>query len=348
MKTIIIYLTLALFSLIAPTGYSQETENLPQEKNSERIFEKKKQEIISEEKEKLKAKVEMYNAQLENKVITQDEAERLKKEAAVLHAKNIENRLAILENEFELKERNEGDGNMVSIELGADGKVLKVNSTERDRKYDNRTTSDLVLAAGFNNALSDGQSLNDSDFKIGGSRFFEIGWAWKTRVFDNSNWLRLKYGFSFQFNGLKPTDNRYFVEDGALTELQEFEYDLDKSKFRMDNLVVPVHFEFGPSTKTETSKTIRYNADGKIKLGLGGYAGFNIGERQKLKYKIDGDKQKDKLKGGYNTNDFVYGLSGYLGWGGATLYAKYDLNPIFQDPNIELHNFSLGLRFDVD
>ena len=348
MKTIIIYLTLALFSLIATVSYSQETETTSKENNPEKVFEKKKQEIITEEKEKLRAKVEMYNAQVENKVITQDEAEKAKKKAAELHAKNIENRLAILENEFELQERNEGNGNMVSIEFGSDGKVLKVNSAERNRKYDNRTTSDLVLAVGFNNALSDGQSLNDSDFKIGGSRFFEIGWAWKTRVFDNSNWLRLKYGFSFQFNGLKTTDNRYFVEDGDLTELQEFEYDLDKSKFRMDNLVIPVHFEFGPSTKTETSRTIRYDADGKIKLGLGGYAGFNIGERQKLKYEIDGDKQKDKLKGSYNTNDFVYGLSGYLGWGGATLYAKYDLNPIFQDPNIELHNFSVGLRFDVD
>ena len=64
--------------------------------------------------------------------------------------------------------------------------------------------------------------------------------------------------------------------------------------------------------------------------------------------KDDGDKVKEKLKNNYNTNDLVYGLSAYLGWGGATLYGKYDLNPIFQDPNRELHNFSLGLRFDVD
>lgn len=348
MKTIIIYLTLFLFSLIAGTSYSQESETTSQESNKEKLFEKQKQEIITEEKEKLRRKVEMYNAQLENKVITQEDAEKLKKEAAKLHAKNIENRLAILENELELQERNEGSGNMVSIEFGSDGKVLQVVSTEKDRKYDNRTTSDLVIAAGFNNALEEGQSLNNSDFKIGGSRFFEIGWAWKTRVFDNSNWLRLKYGFSFQFNGLKPTDNRYFVENEGITELEEFDFDLDKSKFRMDNLVIPVHFEFGPSTKTETAKTIRYNADGKLKLGLGGYAGLNIGERQKLKYSVDGDKKKDKLKGSYNTNNFVYGLSGYLGWGGATLYAKYDLNPIFQDPNIELHNVSIGLRFDVD
>lgn len=348
MKTITIYLTLFLFSLIVGTSYSQESETTSQESNKEKLFEKQKQEIITEEKEKLRRKVEMYNAQLENKVITQEDAEKLKKEAAKLHAKNIENRLAILENELEFQERNEGSGNMVSIEFGSDGKVLQVVSTEKDRKYDNRTTSDLVIAAGFNNALEEGQSLNDSDFKIGGSRFFEIGWAWKTRVFDNSNWLRLKYGFSFQFNGLKPTDNRYFVENEGITELEEFDFDLDKSKFRMDNLVIPVHFEFGPSTKTETAKTIRYNADGKLKLGLGGYAGLNIGERQKLKYSVDGDKKKDKLKGSYNTNNFVYGLSGYLGWGGATLYAKYDLNPIFQDPNIELHNVSIGLRFDVD
>ena len=67
-----------------------------------------------------------------------------------------------------------------------------------------------------------------------------------------------------------------------------------------------------------------------------------------LKYKEDGDKVKDKLKGDYNTNDFVYGLSGYLSLGGTALYVKYDLNPLFKDPNLELHNISLGLRFDID
>ena len=48
-----------------------------------------------------------------------------------------------------------------------------------------------------------------------------------------------------------------------------------------------------------------------LKIGFGGYAGFNIGERQKLKYEDDGDKVKEKLKNNYNTNDLVYGLSAY-------------------------------------
>ncbi|MGA8855076.1 MAG: hypothetical protein WB492_12950 [Christiangramia sp.] len=343
MKTVIVYIALALFSVFNQQVIAQEEH----QKSKAEILESKREEIIKNEKEKLKWKVENINKRLEEGEITSEEAEILKKEAAELHAKNIENRIAIMENKMELDERNEGSRTYIAI--GDDGKVLSFRVNEqRERKFDKRTTSDIVLAAGFNNALSDGQSLNDSDFKIGGSRFFEIGWAWKTRVFDNANWLRFRYGFSFQFNGLKPTDNRYYVTDGDETFLQEFEYDLDKSKFRMDNLVVPIHFEFGPSSKTETKHYLRYSTHRKFKIGLGGYAGFNIGERQKLKYNMDGDKQKDKLKGSYNTNDFVYGLSGYLGWGGATVYAKYDLNPIFKDPNIELHNFSIGLRFDVD
>ena len=178
--------------------------------------------------------------------------------------------------------------------------------------------------------MGQGQGLDDSPYKIGGSRFLELGLAWKTRVFENSNFMRVKYGFSFQFNGLKPTDNRYFVEDGDQTVLEEYDVELDKSKFRMDNLVFPVHFEFGTSTKKETEDYVRYDSSGHLKLGIGGYAGFNLFTIQKLKYSMDGHEQKDKLKSNYNTNNFIYGLSGYFAFGDVAVYVKYDLNPILQ------------------
>jgi len=154
---------------------------------------------------------------------------------------------------------------------------------------------------------------------------------------------------SFQFNGLKPKNNQYFAVNNGETELQEFEFDLRKSKFRMDNLVFPLHFEFGPSRFVESDKKVRYYIDNKFRLGIGGYAGFNIGSRQKLKYKnADNRNVKDKLKGGYNTSNFVYGLSAYAGFDGVQLYAKYDLNPIFKDAVVEQRNVSLGVRFDLD
>ncbi len=354
MKTIIVTLSLIIFSFALQEMQAQNDSIPLSSKDSLTIkseyLEKQREKIVEEEKGELKIKLERIQMRLDNKSITQEEADRLKKEAAEKHALNIENRITILENKIALDERNKSDYG-TSIELLGNGKIVNINMNyddKKDRVYDRRTTSDLVLAAGFNNVISDENSLDNSDFKIGGSRFFEIGWAWKTRVFNNTNFMRIKYGVSFQFNGLKPTDNRYFVENGDLTQLEEFEYDLDKSKFRSDNLVFPVHFEFGPSKKTEGADYIRYSTKSQFKIGVGGYAGFNIGERQKLKYNVDGDKKKDKLKGDYNTNDFVYGLSSYVSLGGTALYVKYDLNPLFKDPNMEMRNISLGLRFDID
>ena len=317
-------------------------EETPKKQMSNWEFEEEREKIRKEERAMLRAKVEKINKDLEAGKISTEKAEELKMQEAEKHAKNIENRIAILEAETELQTRNREFSRVTEDSSG------KNKSESKELKYDRRTTNDLVIAAGFNNALEEGQSLNDSDFKLAGSRFFEIGWAWKTRVFERSNWLRLRYGFSFQFNGLKPTDNRIFTQEDNETFLVPYNIDLDKSKFRMDNLVVPVHFEFGPSSKYEGKNHVRYSTENKLKIGVGGYAGFNIGQRQKLKYEVEGEKVKEKLKNNYNTNDMVYGLSGYIGWGWATLYGKYDLNPIFKDPNRELHNFSLGLRFDVD
>ena len=251
----------------------------------------------------------------------------------------IDNKIALLERDEDAKVEN--DQTFV-FSWGEDDKK------EKDNYRDKRTTSTIMVAAGLNNALADGQSLSDSDFEIGGSRFFEIGWVWNTRVFEDSNWLRLKYGVSFQFNGLKPTDNRYFVEDGSLTYLEEFPLNLKKSKYRMDNLVVPLHFEFGPSKRIQNDYGDTFSTYRKFKIGLGGYGGFSLGERQKLKYEEDGKNVKEKLKSDYNTNDFIYGLSGYVGWGNTSLYAKYDLNQIFDGSYTEMNNFSLGVRFDLD
>lgn len=225
--------------------------------------------------------------------------------------------------------------------------TAKISPEDRHHDYYQRTSMNLLLAAGLNNAIESGESIDDSDFKFWGSRFFEIGLAWNTRVFEDSNWLRLKYGFSFQFNGLKPTDNRFFVENEDITELETYPTELKKAKFRMDNLVIPLHFEFGPSTRIEDDGTAVYDTYGKFKMGVGGYAGFSVGERQKLKYENNGNPVKEKQKGDFNTNDFIYGVSTYIGWGATSLYAKYDLNSIFEEPNTELNNISLGLRLDL-
>lgn len=333
----IIYLVVALFISIVSAQETPEKELSEEQK--ERI-----EQVTNREKEKLRKRVSDINRKLDNYEITLEEASNLKKEAAEEAARRIEKLSTDIEN------GTEGVNGGYAIELGV-GPIIALRSTDTlklHRKRDKRTYSDIVLAFGFNNAIQEGQSLDDSDFKIGGSRFFEIGYAWRTRVFKESNFLRFKYGFSFQYNSLKPTDNRYFVRNGDQTTLEVFPENLDKSKIRFTNLVVPIHFEFGPSKKIEREHYFRYSTRKKFKVGLGGYGGLRIGTKQKLKYSLDGDKKKDKIKNHYNANNLVYGLSGYLAWGGIGLYAKYDLNPLFDDPNPKMNNISLGVRFDMD
>ena len=355
MRINLIYFLLVLFTCTFQQLIGQEIK----QKEKIETLQKLKKRITNQEKNALKQEIERINEQEKDNLITNEESRLFKENAAKRRALNIENRIAIIENRISLLERNESDELSLSeadhfseieiVKINVNGKNI-LTSTERKRelKYDRHTYSDPVIAVGFNNAIIDGQSLEDSPYKIGGSRFFELGWAWRTRVFKNSNFLRINYGFSFQFNGLKPDNNQFFVFNEGQTELQEFEFDLRKSKFRMDNLVFPVHFELGPSRLRKTEEKIRYNIDNQFRFGFGGYAGFNLGTRQKLKFDIAGETVKNKLKRNYNTSDLIYGISAYAGFDGIQLYVKYDLNPIFKDAVVEQRNISLGLRFDLN
>jgi len=311
-----------------------------------------KEKIIEQEKEGLKLAVETINKRLNKKEIDQEEADKLKAQAAEKHALNIENRVAIIDNRIALLERNNQETivhigkNKVVVDVFDDGEFISV-SLNKDKKYDKRTTSRLVVAVGFNNLITEGESFNNTAIKIGGSRFFELGWAWKTRVFKESNWLRIKYGFSFSWDGLKPDDNQYYVDIGEETVLQVHPQELDKAKLRVDKLLFPVHFEFGPSKKKDYPSYFRYSTYKQLKFGIGGFVGFKMSSRQKLKYQEDGSNKKEKIKVSYNTNSVMYGLSSYVGWGWTALYVRYEINPIFKNNLVDQHNISMGLRFDI-
>ena len=355
MNTITKLVVLASLCLVCSKSNAQDS--IQKTNNSFKIetLQDLKKSIAEEEKELLKAEVEIINQRLDNGEITRDKAEELKKEAANKHALNIENRIAIIDNKIELLKRNDSDyqdgdenENTISIAIGAGEKGIKIKGKNKPPKYDIRTTNDLLFAIGLNNAIIDGKGLDKSPYEVLGSGFVELGWNWKTRLLKESNFIRVKYGFAFQWNKLNIKDNQYFERDGNVTSLEDFPVELHQSQFRVTNLVLPVYFEFGPSKKIEKETHIRYiNAD-NFKFGIGGYAGFNIGTQHKLRYKEQGDFVKQKIRTDYNSSDFVYGVGAYIGIGDLSLYGKYDLNTIFKDQAVDQHNVSLGLRFDID
>ncbi len=350
MKTIIISLSILLSTLVAQNMQAQINIQVNSDIDLKiENLEKQKNQVQKSEKEKLKKEVEAINERLNENEIGEQEAEALKKAAAEKRALNIENQLDIIDANIALLKRNSTteDGEEVVDSYYRRLDYLKYDEKDEEQEdYDSipkRTTSGFTMAFGLNNALIDGQSLDDSPYKIGGSRFFELGYEFET-VLVKSGFARLRYGLSFQFNGLKADDNMYFVEDGDQTYLEEFQFDVDKAKLRMDNLVIPLHFEFGPRSLSYGEKGTYYNTS-NFKIGLGGYAGVNLNTIQKLKYEEDGDNRKTKLSQSYNTSNFIYGVSAYIGYDSWALYAKYDLNTVFKDNPLEQNNVSIGIRF---
>lgn len=370
MKKTIIYSTL-LAVLFSINLIAQETFEAKAKAIAEKI-----ENITKEEKNTLKKEIEEINIQFENRTLTKEQAYIKKQELAQARAVIIENRIAVVQAELnrlvqekvdgkiaenlEKKETTElifGKKLVIKMEndendqhkLGENKLTLSIkkDSIKKKRKsyQEKRTTSQFVLAYGFNDLVTDGQ-LDNSDFERFGSRFYEWGITYKSRLLKNDNLLHLKYGFSVMYNNLSPKNNDYFVKNGDQTYLATHPNPLKDARFKNVYLVTPLHLEFDFSGNQSRNGNPKFRTQESVRLGVGGYAGFHLKSKQLLSYDIDNLMIRQKLKGDYNANDFIYGLSSYIGYKDTSLYFKYDLNPVFENNPTKQQNVSLGLRFD--
>lgn len=216
----------------------------------------------------------------------------------------------------------------------------------------------LVAAFGFNTMLTAGEELQDNPYKIFGSRFFELGWSWAKPLQEEKKNLFLKYGLSLMVNGYKLIDNQYLTKQNGEVLLQSFSAPLTKSKLTISQLVFPLHLHFGrlehytakrgkgwPATIELHQRTPLRS----LRFGIGGYAGFNVRNVHKLKYREEGHRKKIKHKDHLNVNQFIVGLSGYVSIGpDFYLYSKYELTPVFKNQASQSNHLALGLRMNFD
>ena len=310
--------------------------------------------ITKEEKETLKKQVELVNEALDKNSISKQQADEQKMQLATKSANTIETRIAVEEAKLSelVKEKVEGkiasldttSTKKRSISIGYNRKKVK----DTVQKSEKRTTSQFVYAAGVNNVLSNNRIAN-SDFRYLGSHFYEWGFTYNTRIAKNSNLAHIKYGMSLVYNNLRATDNRFFQTVGNKTLLQNAALNLDDSRLRNVNLVVPVHFELDFTKPKVINDNTIFKSHQGFRLGIGGFAGVNIKTKQILEYDdAFGNSVVQRSKGNFNVNDFVYGVSSYIGFGETSLYVKYDLNPLFTNNVVKQNNISLGVRFDFN
>lgn len=352
MKNFTIYLAFAACLLVSKLSAQETFEG------KARAIADKIENITKEEKAALKAEIESVNKELEAGTITKEQADDKKMKLAEVRSKNIETRIGQAQDELKDLVKQKVDG---KIKENYNDKFVfsfsksKYKNSEKYKRWkdsicnapEKRTTTQFVFAAGVNNLVTNG-SVANSDFRYWGSHFYEWGVTANTRLFKNDNLLHLKYGFSVMYNNLRPTDNRVFVVNGDQTNLEVYPYALNESRLRNVYLTTPVHLEFD-FTKAKTKDGIKtFRTHESVRFGIGGYVGIRVKSKQKIEYDRDGQDIYEKALGSFNVNDFIYGVSTYIGYKATSLYLKYDLNPLFKDNLIKQNNVSLGIRFDLN
>ena len=317
-----------------------------------KIIASKIETITKEEKAVLKIEIGAINDQLINGTITREEAERKKIVLAEARAINIELKVALEQKALQDLVQEKVDG---KIKEQDSVRTYSFSFHRKNGKQDfkdtiqgeKRTTSQFVFAAGLNNIVTN-KSVEKSDFRYLGSHFYEWGLTYNTRILKNNNLLHAKYGLSVMYNNLRPSGNRNFIVNGNQTNLMVNPIDLKDSRFRNVHLVAPIHLEFDFSGNEIKDDKPFFKTHQSIRFGIGGYAGINLKSKQIIKYEDNDLKVTENTKGNFNTSDFIYGLSTYVGYKSTSLYLKYDLNPLFKDNAVKQNNVSLGLRFDFN
>ena len=312
-----------------------------QQETDKKLLEIDKQikEIIAQKSKEFQARLDTINLHLQKGDINREDAEFQKKELAKHYADDLD--YAIFKLTKDLKQVAKGRQAIDStVNQDADYTVHRITLNLRHQRdynvhQDKQVFSYFYIAGGANNVIVDEDitSLEDSPYGIPDSRFLEMGIDWKRNLSHHK--LLLKYGFSFTWNTLKPTDNRYhFVENDTLKILPH-PNDLSRSKLRSIWLKLPVALEID---LPEAGKQ-------HLRLSAGVYGKIRCTTKQKLTFDNGNGDTDQVTKADYNMPKFNYGLSAEIGGTTWSIYANYDLNSLFENRNWYL--LSLGVKLEL-
>jgi len=234
-----------------------------------------------------------------------------------------------------VEDSNDGNGDKVSVRVGSTAKSDSVRTVERKAKIEekaNRSSrSSFGMDLGLNALVDKGSTPNTNgvtpELRPFGSRYVSLYWQYAQRLGGKRSPLYLLLGPEVAFNNYMLDNNTKFTYstqyyDQPIIVAKETTLNLEKSKLATTTLNLPVM----------ASLRFRGNNDHDgFRLSAGGFVGYRLSSHTKLKYEQDGNTKKDKNRGGYNLEDFQYGLQGGIGMRKLDLFVKYNLNGLFKE-----------------
>ena len=195
----------------------------------------------------------------------------------------------------------------------------------------------LLFEMGINTYHSNGQlnlPANLATYQLRHGRALEINLHfYRQRIrLDRKGHFNAEHGLSLDFNHYAFQNDVNYRTDPDKALFIDNSVDLDRSRLRLTNLVLPILFRYESNPR---------NLWRSFHLGVGVYGSLRVGSN--LRTKKPGET-RDVTVGDFGLNDFSAGLRGEIGYGPINLYVKYGLVDLFkegQGPN--LTPFSIGL-----
>ncbi len=190
---------------------------------------------------------------------------------------------------------------------------------------------------GMNNYVNPGFYLPDDYMSLNTGKSWNVNInfiQYSLNIANNS--FGLVTGLGFQMNDYKFNGNNSIEKDpaGDIIELPRTE-NLKMSKLHADYLSLPLILEIHPSSG---------RIGRKFYFGAGIIGTMKIRSYTKLKYYVDGEKNKEKTNNDYNISPLQYAVTFRAGYRALKVFANYNLQALFQaNHSPELYPFSIGL-----
>lgn len=179
----------------------------------------------------------------------------------------------------------------------------------------------FVLELGINSALD---APDRFDIGLWGSRTVNVYYQYEIRIMESKFSVVPGFGLSLERFKFKNGATLGYDEDSLKLFLpsETGMTGLRKSQLVTNYFDVPLELRYS----TNPSDPAR-----SFKVAIGGRIGYLYDSFTKLKYKEDGETKQLKDKQNWNLTRFRYGVYGKFGIGNFSLFAYYNLTPLFQE-----------------
>lgn len=206
--------------------------------------------------------------------------------------------------------------------------------------YSNGPYTIWRIDIGFNNFLEEGSFPQNNNYSLNnfGSRYISAFGGYSFGIYKRI--IELNTGLAISAHNFMFEGNQYITQDETSNLVSfanyatDFQQNLDKSKLVVYYLEAPISLRINIGNKPHYDK---------IALDLGAYIGYRFSSYASIR--PEGEDRKQRTHGSYNLNNWRYGLEAALGIGEGQIFARYDMNNLFNEGQMpELNVLYFGLR----